>query len=263
MKVFSVAILVAVLALTAAPVSAQRSGNPYTAEGLALPRDHQYERYDGSNATYSRVEPSQVPALVRQKVPVYDRTARAWVFRPQDGINPRYASSGSGSRDVVTGEGLVLPRDRQYERYDPTNGTYTRVDVGQVPALVRQKVGVYDRTGRAWVYRTQDGINPAYSATAPGRRSSTGSAEWPRAHGRVDSVQGDTLQLRADDGRMLTVDLSPVNREIRQALQQGEGVTVIGHDGTGPNRLRAQYVQQDSSDPSRGGSIAPSASPRR
>jgi hypothetical protein len=39
MKVFSVAILVAVLALTAAPVSAQRSGNPYTAEGLgAAPR---------------------------------------------------------------------------------------------------------------------------------------------------------------------------------------------------------------------------------
>jgi len=34
------------------------------------------------------------------------------------------------------------------------------------------------------------------------------------------------------------------------------------HEWTGPNRLRATYVQQDSSDPSRGGKIAPSVSLR-
>src|SRR4029453_17214807 len=34
------------------------------------------------------------------------------------------------------------------------------------------------------------------------------------------------------------------------------------HEWTGPNRLRANHVQQNSSDPSRGGKIAPSASPR-
>lgn len=43
---------------------------------------------------------------------------------------------------------------------------------------------------------------------------------------------------------------------------QGEGVTVIGYEWTGQDQLRAEYVQQDSSDPSRGGSVAPSASPR-
>jgi hypothetical protein len=34
------------------------------------------------------------------------------------------------------------------------------------------------------------------------------------------------------------------------------------HEWIGPNPLRATSVQQDSSDPSRGGKIAPSASPR-
>ena len=44
-----------------------------------------------------------------------------------------------------------------------------------------------------------------------------------------------------------------MNARIREALQQGERVTVVGHDWTGRNQLRAEYVQQDSSDPSRGG----------
>jgi hypothetical protein len=57
------------------------------------------------------------------------------------------------------------------------------------------------------------------------------------------------------------VDLSPISAQIRAALQPGEAVTVIGRDWTGPNQLRAQYVQQDTSDPSRGGRVAPSASP--
>jgi hypothetical protein len=85
---------------------------------------------------------------------------------------------------------------------------------------------------------------------------------WVRVHGRIDSIQGDTMRLRADDGRNLTVELGSVSSAVRQGLQQGEGVTVIGHDWTGNNRLRAEYVQQDSSDPSRGGSVAPSASPK-
>ena len=83
--------------------------------------------------------------------------------------------------------------------------------------------------------------------------------DWQRIHGVVQDVQGSTLTLRTDDGRRLTVDMSQVGREIRQALQPGEGVTVIGHEWTGANRLRAEYIQQDSSAGVRGS--APSASP--
>jgi hypothetical protein len=362
-KVFNLALVMVILALaaTAPPALSQTwSGTTHVADGLALPRDHQYERYDVTNATYSRVDLTQVPALVRQRVPVYDRTDRVWVFTQKDGLNPRYASTatspGTAASDAVTGDGLALPRDRQYERYDVGSGTYARVSVDQVPALVRQQVPVYDRTARAWVFTPRDGVNPAYSASAaasPGqgdwgrggrdggdwdrggrggwdrasgrvvsinsdevviredggrqvtvnmaqartrlagglevgdRISVVGVArnadyidaravrergndvagrgpddDWARIHGRVQSIQGDRMTLRADDGRTLDVDLSPVDQPIRQALRQGEGVTVIGYDWTGPDRLRAEYVQQDSSDPARGGGIAPSASPR-
>jgi outer membrane lipoprotein SlyB len=356
-KPFSVALFVVSLALAAVapPAFAQTSsGNAHVADGMTLPRDHQYERYDGTNATYIKVDVKQVPALVRQRVPVYDRTAKAWVFSTKDGLNPQYASTATG--DALTADGLALPRGRQYERYDTKNGTYVRVDVNQVPALVRQKVPVYDRTNRAWVYSAKDGINPAYSASSasrqggwngdwnrPGGNRNRAESNWARVegtvtaingdavtvredggrqvavnmseartrlrgdlkvgdrvsvigtptgpdrmtaralrergagndmagrgqqedgwqqiHGRVQSVQGTTMTFRADDGRTLTVDLAQVSPQVRQALQQGEGVTVIGHDWTGRNQLRAEYVQQDSSDPSRGGSVAPSASP--
>jgi hypothetical protein len=60
---------------------------------------------------------------------------------------------------------------------------------------------------------------------------------------------------------VLTVDVSKVDASIQRALTPGEGATVITHEWTGPNKLRANYVQQDSSDPSRGGKT-PSASGR-
>ena len=74
---------------------------------------------------------------------------------------------------------------------------------------------------------------------------------WQRIHGRVDSIQGSTLRLKADDGRMYTVDISKVSEAVRKAITQGEGVTVVGHFGSDRNHLNAQYVQQD-----RGGGAA-------
>jgi hypothetical protein len=68
---------------------------------------------------------------------------------------------------------------------------------------------------------------------------------WQRIHGKVDSIQGSTLRLKADDGRMYTVDISKVSENVRKAISQGEGVTVVGHFGSDQSHLNAQYVQQD------------------
>jgi hypothetical protein len=62
-----------------------------------LPKDHQYERYNLAEATYARVDVSQVPTLVQNKVPVYDRTAKDWVYNTDLQLNPRYAP-GAGSK---------------------------------------------------------------------------------------------------------------------------------------------------------------------
>lgn len=96
-----------------------------------------------------------------------------------------------------------------------------------------------------------------------GSASKQTQGDWERIHGRVEAVEGSTLRLRADDGRMLNVDMSNVGSEIRQALTRGERATVIGYEWLGPNRLRAEYIQQSSSDPSRGGRVGGGAAPPR
>lgn len=89
----------------------------------------------------------------------------------------------------------------------------------------------------------------------PSVSAQTQSKEWQRVHGKVEKVEGSTLTFKADDGRTLTVEMSKVTENVRKALTPGEGVTVIGSADPQPNRFTAQFIQQDSSDPSRGGTI--------
>jgi preprotein translocase subunit YajC len=80
--------------------------------------------------------------------------------------------------------------------------------------------------------------------------------EWQRIHGKVQSVSGNTVTVRADDGRTLTVDAAQVDASIRGALTKDEGVTLIGFKGSDANKFTARYIQQDSSDASRAGTTA-------
>jgi preprotein translocase subunit YajC len=85
--------------------------------------------------------------------------------------------------------------------------------------------------------------------------------DWQRVHGKVQSVSGNTVTFKADDGRVLTVDAAQVSAEIRGALTPNEGVTLIGHAGASGNQFIAQYIQQDASDPARGGTIVGQPAP--
>jgi hypothetical protein len=267
------------------PASTTPATTAVVAGGLNLPRDHQYERYNGGTNSYGKVDVSQVPTLIGQNVPIYDRTAKVWVYNTERKLDPRYVVAPTGPSSAAA-PNLVLPPDHQYERYHVAESVYTRVDASQVPTLVQQKVPIYDRTAKAWVFSTEQQLDPRYvsgaasgsgnlaatsgQTTTSGQASTSGQAappakagEWQRIHGKIESIQGSSLSFRADDGRVLSVDTSRVAANVRSALTQGEGVTIIGHEWTGANALRAQYVQQDSSDPSRGGKQTPSASPRQ
>ena len=79
--------------------------------------------------------------------------------------------------------------------------------------------------------------------------------DWQRIHGKVQSVSGNTVTVKADDGRVLAVDAAQVSADIRGALAPDAGVTLIGKAGTQPNQFTAQYIQQDASDPLRGGTV--------
>jgi len=200
------------------------------------------------------------------------------------GLTP-LAIAQTSSSDVLVIDGLALPQGHRYEIYNPTNSSYSPVDVKSVPSYVQKKTRVYDRTAKAWVVEENGSVNKTYLAAsgqattpaaataqkppaastaqkpAPAGTADKPSGAWQRIHGKVEGVKGNTLSFKADDGRQLSVDVSKVDAKIRGALAQGEGVTVIGHEWVDAKTLRATYVQQDSSDPSHGGKVAPSASP--
>jgi hypothetical protein len=290
MKTLGVILSLVLVALAGAPppAAAQQSDDVHREEGLALPRDHQYERYEHSTRTYTPVEVGRVGNLVRRNEAVYDRTAKAWVYTPGKGVNPAYSATASGqarpgsSRGQgnwerrsgdwdgdgglarVNGRVTSVNDDRIIVRED--QGREVTVNMSEARTRLRQGLKVGDRVSVVGVPTGPNRLNARavreQGAGGKGAQDRAGDDGWQRIHGRVQAVQGDSMRFRTDDGRTLTVDLSPVGDEIRRALRAGESVTVIGYDWTGPNQLRAEYVQQDSSDPSRGGSVAPSASPR-
>jgi hypothetical protein len=160
--------------------------------------------------------------------------------------------------DVVI-DGYRLPRDHRFESQDEKGGKRYAVDINDVPRLIRQGKPVFDKTGDAWVSRPNGTINQKYVAAGASRDKDKDKDKWQRVHGQVQSVEGSTLRLRADDGRVLNVDMSKVSPEIRRALTQNERVTVIGFGDNGKNRFRAEYIQQDSS----GGASSASTRPAR
>ena len=124
------------------------------------------------------------------------------------------------------------------------------VDASQVGRKTRDQLKVGDRVSVVGEFTDRQRMT-ARAMRELGDNPQQRDGDWERIHGRVQGVDGSTLRLRTDQGRTVTVDMSNVGSNIRGALTEGEGVTVIGHEWLGPNRLRAEYIQQDSSDPAR------------
>lgn len=86
---------------------------------------------------------------------------------------------------------------------------------------------------------------------------------WQRIHGKVDKVDGTTLTFKTDDGKTITADMAQVGENIRKALTPGEGITVAGQRKGDDKHMVARFIQQDSSNPARGGKVVPpAASPK-
>src|SRR5215813_11963941 len=68
--------------------------------------------------------------------------------------------------DVLTQDGLWLPRSHRYELYDQENAVYGPVPVDTVSSYVRQGRWIYDRTAEAWVSHPSVGQpNPQFVAS--------------------------------------------------------------------------------------------------
>ncbi len=92
--------------------------------------------------------------------------------------------------------------------------------------------------------------------------ASVDEKSWQRVHGKVEKVEGNTLTFKTDDNKTVTVDMAQVGENIRKALTPGESITVAGQWKGDDKHLVARFIQQDSSNPQRGGKVTPPASPK-
>lgn len=80
--------------------------------------------------------------------------------------------------------------------------------------------------------------------TASGAGAQSGG-KWEIVHGTVQSVQGSQMTFKADDGRVLNVDMSQVSQSVKQAMQPNLGAKLAGFPGDQPNKFTARFIEQD------------------
>ena len=71
------------------------------------------------------------------------------------------------------------------------------------------------------------------------------AGKWEIVHGTVQSVQGSQMTFKADDGRVLNVDMSQVSQPVKQAMQPNLGAKLAGFPGDQPNKFMARFIEQD------------------
>ena len=111
-------------------------------------------------------------------------------------------------------------------------------------------------------YIQQDASDPLRGGTVVGQTPpAVTDRSWQRVHGTVQSVSGNTVTVKTDDGRTLTAHAGQVSAEIRGSLAKDDGVTLIGFPGSRTDHFDARYIQKDSATGAAGGASAPSALP--
>jgi hypothetical protein len=225
-----------------------------------LPRDHRFETPDASGK-YNVVNVNDVPGLIKSGRFVFDRTAKVWVKHPNGTMNSQYlataaapaATAPSGSKwDRVRGTVQSVSGKTAVVRTD--EGRNVTVDMSQASSSPSAlKPG--DRVVVGGSMDASNRVAARYVREDARGTAAADEGQWQRVHGHVQSVRGSALTFKADDGRVLSVDMSDVGAEIRRALSPNEGATVIGFPGKG-NQFRAEYIQQDSSDAARASQTA-------
>jgi hypothetical protein len=81
--------------------------------------------------------------------------------------------------------------------------------------------------------------------TAATSAQAQAAGSWHEIHGVVQSVQGNQLTLKADDGRMVNVDISQVSQSVRGAMHPNMGVSISGFPSAPQDRFTARYITQD------------------
>ncbi len=232
-----------------------------------LPKDHRFES-PNAQGKYEVVDINDVPRLIREGRFVFDRTGNAWIAKPGGGpINAAYLANGA---NATASTPSTSPSSSEWQqihgRVVNVNGSTMTlhaddnrrltVDMSKVGSEIQKNLQRGDRVTVAthevagtnvkaeFIQKDSSaGVQPSASpSTTP-----VDEKNWQKIHGKVTSVSGAQLMLKADDGRDLTVDMKEVNPAVQKALTPGEGVTVAGFYRGDDKNVSAKFIQQDSS----------------
>jgi outer membrane lipoprotein SlyB len=231
-------------------------------DGLRLPQNHRFESPD-AKGKYEVVDINQVPALIRQGRFVFDRTGNTWIAKPGGGLNTAYLAAPTGSTGTASGtaqgwqniHGQVQNVSGTTLTLKADDGRQLTVDMSKIGPEIQKSLAPGERVTVA-AYQVSGtnvraeflqkdasaGVQPSASVAQPADEKN-----WQRIHGKVTSVNGAQLMLKADDGRDLTVDMKDVSPAVQKSLTPGEAVTVAGFYRGDDKHVSAKFIQQDSS----------------
>ena len=134
-------------------------------------------------------------------------------------------------------------------RFRTTDGTTLWADGSQMPGRAAARVndqgtltyelGPRQQVTALWLERQETQPSAAVSprAVSPG--------EYQRIYGYVQSVGSSTMSFKADDGRILTVDTSQVDAQVRSTVRQGDLVSVVGKTTARADQFVAEVIERE------------------
>src|SRR5947207_1171937 len=97
-----------------------------------------------------------------------------------------------------------------------------------------------NRLGRRWAMRaTAKSLLVLLLVLTASWAGAQSAAKWEIVHGTVQSVQASQMTFKADDGRVLNVDMSQVSQTVQKAMQPNVGAKLAGFPGDQPNKFMA------------------------
>jgi len=159
------------------------------------------------------------------------------------------ATGKTAKRPFNSVQGTVEAVQGSQIRFRTADGSVVRADAAQMPGHATIRVNergvlTYERGPRQratalWLERAE--IQPAASVGP----KAAGPAEYQRIHGYVQSVGWATMSLKTDDGRVLAVDTSAVDAQVRNVLRPGDLVSVLGKTTARADQFVAELVERE------------------
>ena len=252
MKIFAY-LFAALIALAGAGVAQAQSNETYVVHGTVERTDHAANRVfvlgdDGREyaVDISTGHASRDARTPGQEVTVYGRRTGQNRIEASNIVADRdYRGASASERERFRPRGWeqlhgsVLDVDGHILRMRTDEGRTVRVDVSALPdrreemlnhlrpGAVVTVIGDGDSRSERFYARHVRFEDRDLNRRAWGGGNVATSRET-QIHGRVESIHEDNMRLRADDGRIIKVNIDPVRERVRDRFKVGDTVTVVG-----------------------------------